>query len=152
MWYLYVSDVGSLPPAVAADYGRLGALVSVANKRSSDVPGCTWVELDPSSIPEASWDEAAQTLVDSGSRFNTSWANLWDELTDAEQDAVFDLAASNANANRVMRRIEFSIAKRGAEGEKEIVDKRGAKVQAVLDFLVSQGILTTQRKDEIVGV
>ena len=148
MWYLYVTDVGLLPPKIAADYGRLGALISVGPGRGGDVPGASWVELDPDSIPDADWDEATSTLVDSGRRFQITYAEFWDRLTDAEQDDIYDLATTNQAANRLVERIRMNLAR--PEGHK-LINLQSAKAQNILDYLVTQGILTTQRKAEIVG-
>lgn len=147
MWYFYVSDVASAPAKITRDYGRLGALIAVGGSRGQELPGCTWVELDPSLTPDAVWDESTQTLVDGGARFEVSWNTFWERLTDAEQDALFDLAQSNNNAYRLVERVRMNLA--NSDGSP--LSLNGTKADQMLTFLVNQGVITAARRTEIVG-
>jgi hypothetical protein len=147
MWYFYVSNVDSAPAKITRDYGRLGALVAVGGSRGQELPGCTWVELDPALIPDAKWDESTQTLIDGGARFEVSWKTFWQRLTDAEQDALFDLAQSSAAAYRLVERIRMNLA----DGEGVLLSLNSTKADQMLTFLVNQGVITSARRTEIVG-
>lgn len=146
-WYLYVNDPAQAPASIAQDYGRVGALVSEARNRSSDIPGCTWVELDPTAIQDPKWDEATQTLVDSGARFIVRWRDFWNRWTYAEQDALFDLAETNANANKLLQRIRMNLS----DPEAKQIDLNSAEGREVVSSLVNTGVLTQARADEIKG-
>lgn len=147
MWYFYVSDVDLAPAKITRDYGRLGALVAVSGSRGQELPGCTWVELDPSLIPDAKWDESSQTLVDGGARFEVTWNTFWQRLDDAEQDALFDLAQSSNAGYRLVERIRMNLA----DVEGVPLSLTGTQADQMLTFLVNQGVITAARRTEIVG-
>lgn len=148
MWYFYVSDLASAPEKITRDYGRVGALIAVSPSRGPAVSGCSWIEIDPSSITDAAWDEATQTLIDGGARFNITWRDFWGRWTDAEQDALFDLAPTNTQANRLVERIRMNLA----DPENNVFNVNGNRASQILDWLVAQNVLTSNRVDEIKGV
>ena len=149
MWYLYVDNVETLPASIAKDYGRPGALIATSLKPSGDYPGTAWKELDESVFEDGQsiWDETALTLIDSGSRFMVLWRDIWNRMTFAEQDALFDSAQSNASMMRTLERFKMSMA----DFEAEPFDIRSEDASTVLNNMVSAGVITEARRTEIVG-
>lgn len=131
----------------SANYARVGALITTSPKQGQDFPGTTWLLRDPDLVQDPQWDEATQDYIDGEVRFNLSWTDLWVRLTTAEQMNIIDNSQSQQWAHRMVWQFTLGMA----AGQGETVKLTEGKGLQVLDSMETNGVITAQRRSEILN-
>jgi len=142
MFCVYVTDPDLLEnPDHQKNYARMGALVSISSVDPVDV-GAGLAVVEKTYVTGWLWDESLLEFVDPGVPENIGVQEFFDLLTTNEILAYF---SAGPEIEPVRRAFDSYIAMRKS------ISRSSGEVSMLLDILVDAGVLTADRKAELVA-
>ena len=144
MFIIYVTDPNLLTiPDHIENYNYVGAAVSLSNEDPSPVsPGYAVKNVGSVDLESEIWDASTLDYVPRPVITTLPASKFFDLFTQAEKMAYWSADASADPVRRAMN--DYAVL--GKE-----IDRASAETSALLDVLIAIGVITAERKSEIIS-